>query len=116
MTHFKRLLHDKARLRHGTLRCVYKHEYAVDHHHNALYLARKICVSGGVYNVYFNALVMNGSVFCKYGYTALALQIVAVHYALFNRLIVAEGMALPEQCVYKRCLAVVYMGDNRHVS
>ncbi len=94
MPHFKRFLHDKARLRHGTFGRVDKHQNAVDHHHYALHLARKIRMSRGVDYVYFYALIVYGRIFCENGYSPFALQIVRVHYPFLNGLVVAEGMAL----------------------
>ena len=55
----KRLLDDETRLRHRTFLCVNEKNDAVDHFEHALDFARKICVSGGVDDIDFYAVIVN---------------------------------------------------------
>ena len=116
VTEFERLLQHEARLRHRSLVGVDKQHYAVDHFEYALHLAAEVRVSRGVDDVDFVVSVLYGRVLRKYGYAALALDVVAVHYALGYRLIGAERAALLQQRVYKRGFTVVDVGDYRHVA
>ena len=116
MLKFQRLLHDEARLRHGAFRRVYEQQYAVDHLQNALHLAAEIGVAGGVDDVDLDAVVMHGRVLGQDGDAALALDGVGVHHPLLYDLVLSECAALPEHLVHQRCLAVVYVCDDRYIS
>ena len=116
MAHLERLLHDEPRLGHGALGGVNQNEHAVYHHHYPLYLAREVCVARGIDNVYLNAIVVDGRIFGKYGYSALTLERVGVHDPLLHRLVVPEGMALLEHCVDEGGLAVVDVRDYCNIS
>ena len=59
---------------------------------------------------------MNGGVFGANGDSALPFERAAVHYAVLDDLIFAEGSALFEHLVDERRLAVVDVRDNRNVS
>ncbi len=89
---------------------------AVHHLEGALDFAAKIGVSGRVHDIDFYALVKYGRVLGEDGDTALAFQIVRVHDALGNRLVVAESAALPEHGVNQRGLAVIHVGNNGDVA
>ncbi len=54
--------------------------------------------------------------FGKYCDAAFAFDIIGVHYPFGNLLIFTEGAALLEHFIYKRCFAVVDMGDYGYVS
>ena len=71
---------------------------------------------GGVDDVDFDPLVVNGGVFCENGDTAFAFEVVAVHDALIDLLIFAESARLPEHLVHECGLAVVNVRDNRDIS
>ncbi|MPN19886.1 hypothetical protein SDC9_167261 [bioreactor metagenome] len=58
----------------------------------------------------------NGCIFCQNGDTAFALQIVGVHNALLYLLVLAKNSCLLEQSVYQSCLAMINMGDDRHIT
>ena len=47
---------------------------------------------------------------------ALLLEVVRIHRALFDALVVAEGARLAEQLVDERGLAMIDVGDDRHVA
>ena len=73
-------------------------------------------MSGSVNHVYLYTVIMYGRVFCKYGYSALALEVARVHYAGGYLLILPERAGLLKHSVHKRGLAVVYVRDYRYVS
>jgi len=50
------------------------------------------------------------------GDAALLFEVVRIHRALFDALVVAEGAGLTEELVDERGLAVVDVCDNRHVA
>ena len=54
--------------------------------------------------------------FCEYGYAPFALDGVGVHDPVFDRLVFAEGVALPEHRVDERRLAVVDVGYYCYIS
>src|SRR5208282_1717210 len=78
--------------------------------------AAKIGVSGRVDDVDFHAAVEDGRVLGEDGDAALAFEIVGVHDALGDGLVVAEGAALAEHGVDQRGLAVVDVGDDSDVA
>ena len=47
---------------------------------------------------------------------ALFFEVVRIHRALFDALVVAEGAGLAEKLVDERGLAVIDVGDDRHVA
>ena len=72
----KGLFEDEARLGHTALECVDEQKHAVNHHEYALDLAAEIGMAGSVNDVDFHAVIVNGGVLRKYGYSALALNVV----------------------------------------
>ena len=50
------------------------------------------------------------------GDAPLLLQVVRIHRALFDALVVAEGARLAEKLVDERGLAMIDVGDDRHVA
>lgn len=110
------LLQHESGLRHRAFVRVHEKDYAVYHFENTLDFAAEISVTRGVDNVDFVVAVLDGSVFRKYGYSALALYVVRVHYALGNDLIRAERSALFEQRVHESGFAVIDVSDYRYVS
>ena len=111
----ERLLEHEARLRHRALGGVDEKDYAVYHLEYAFDLSREIRVSGSVDYIDFHVAVVYRRVFREDRYPALALEGVAVHYALDGRLIFAVHAALLEQLIDERRLAVVDVSDDRHV-
>ena len=103
-------------LRHAAFYCVYKQQNAVYHRQDTFHFAAEIGVSRGVDNVDFRAVVVNCRVLCKYGNSAFSFDIVAVHNAFGNDLVGSKNTVLFKQLVYKRCFAVVYVGDDCNVS
>ena len=73
-------------------------------------------MSGGVYNVDFYILVLNGSILGKNCDTAFTFQVVVVHYSVYNSLIFTIHTALFKHFVNQCCLAVVNVGDDSDVT
>jgi hypothetical protein len=73
-------------------------------------------VARGVDDVDQDVVVVNGGVLGQNRDAALALQLVAVHGALGDPLVGAEGAALVQQRVDQGGLAVVDVGDDRDVA
>jgi hypothetical protein len=73
-------------------------------------------VAGGVHDVDANALPFDRSALGEDRDAPLALDVVAVHGALGDRLVLAEGAGLLEELVHQGCLAVVDVRDDRDVA
>src|SRR3546814_12421854 len=61
-------------------------------------------------------LPIDGGAFGQDGDPALLFQVARIHGALFHALVVAEGAGLAEKLVDKRRLAMIDVGDDRHVA
>ena len=116
MTQLQRLLQHEAGLGHGTLRRVHQQDDTVDHLQDALHLAAEVGVAGGVHDVDFIVLVVDGGILGKNRDAALPLQIAGVHDTILGRLIFPVNAALLQQLVHQRGLAVVNVGDDGNVS
>ena len=73
-------------------------------------------MAGGIDDVDFRVVIVHGGVLGQDGNAALALQIVGVHHAVCNLLVLAENAALLEHFVYQGGLAVVNVGNNGNIS
>ena len=111
----ERLFQHEARLWHTALKCINEQYNAVHHLQDALYLAAEIGVSGGVYNVDFDAVIHHGGGLGQNRDAALTLEVVGVHDSLLDVLVRSENAALTQQLVDQRRLAVVDVGNNRDV-
>ena len=93
---------------------------AVDHRQDALDLAAEIGVAGRVDDVDVGRRAVcshsTDGAFGEDGDPALFFQVVRIHRPLFDALVVAEGAGLAEQLVDERGLAVIDVGDDRHVA
>ena len=116
VVHRKRLLQNEAGLGHGSLCRINEKDDSVNHLEYSLNLTTEVGVTGSVYYVDLNVLVVNGRVLCKYGNSALALQIVGVHYAVLHLLVFTINASLTEHLVYQRSLSVVNVSNNSYVS
>ena len=114
--HRKCLFKHEASLRHRPLCRVNEKDNAVYHFEYALYLAAEIGVTGSIYDVDFNVLIIYCGVLCKNCYTALAFKIVRVHYAVGGLLIFAVYTALTKHFVNKSCFTVVNVRDYSDIS
>ena len=106
----------EARLRQRAFGGVDQQERAVGHHQRALDLAAEVGVAGRVDDVDLHVLVANAAVLRENRDAALALEIVRVHHALGDRLVVAKDAGLPEHVVDEGRFAVVDVGDDGDVS
>ena len=73
-------------------------------------------MTGRIDDVDLDFAVTNRSVFGHDGDAALAFEVEAVHHALDDSLVVAEGSALLEHGIDQSCLAVVDVRDDRDVA
>jgi hypothetical protein len=73
-------------------------------------------VAGGVDDVQLDAVVVKRSVLGEDRDALLALEVHRVHHAIGHVLTLAEGARLPQHRVHKRRLAVVDVGEDRHVA
>jgi hypothetical protein len=73
-------------------------------------------VARRVHNIDFYARIEHSRVLGEDGDAALAFQIVRVHDALGDGLVVAEGATLSKHGVNQRGLAVVHVGNNGDVA
>ena len=112
----ERLAEHEARLRHGTLGGIHEQDDAVDHLQDTLDLAAEIGVTRRVDDVDLRVAVAHGGVLGQDRDAALALQIVGVHDALDDFLMLTVCTALLEHFVDQRGLAVVNVGDDGDVS
>ena len=106
----------EARLGHGALESIDKKQRAVRHLEHALDLATEVSMARGVDDVDLHALVLDGDVLRQNGDAALALLIVGVKHALFDLLVLAEGISRTQKLVDKRRLTMVDVGDNRDIA
>ncbi len=104
------------RLRHRAFGGIDQQDDAIDHRQDPLYLAAEIGVAGRVDDVDPRALPLDRGAFGKDRDAALALQIVAVHRALGDGLVVPEGAGLLQQFVDQRGFAMVDMGDDGDIA
>src|SRR6185437_15638447 len=89
---------------------------AVHHVEDALDLAAEIGVAGSVDDVDAGVLPLHRGRLGQDGDAALALQIVGIHRALDDALVVAIGAGLLQQAIDQRGLAVVDVGDDGDVT
>ena len=81
----------KTGLRHRAFLRIHQQHHAIDHAQHALHFAAEIGVSGGVDDIDVVAFVFDGGVFGQNGDAALFFDVAAVHHALVNVLVAAEG-------------------------
>ena len=86
-------------LRQWPLGRIDQHDDAVDHVEDALDLAAKIGVAGGIDDVDAGILPDQRSALRQDGDTAFAFEVVAVHHPFGNPLVVAECTGLSQQHV-----------------
>ena len=112
----ERLAQHEPRLRQRALGRVDEQQHAVDHRQAALDLAAEVGVAGRVDDVDLHVAVLHGRVLGEDRDALLALEVVRVHDALVDVLVLAEGARLPEHRVDERRLPVVDVGDDRDVA
>ena len=116
----ERLAGDELGLRHRAFGGVDQQDHAVDHRQDALDLGAEIGVAGGVDDVDVRGRAVmrpfDAGALGEDGDPALFLEVGRIHRPLLDALVVAEGARLAEQLVDERRLAVVDVGDDRHVA
>ena len=103
-------------LRHRAFGGIDEDHHAIDHREDALHLAAEIGVAGGVDDVDARVLPDQRGHLGEDGDAALALEVVGIHGALFDALVVAERAGLPQQHVDEGGFAMVDVGDDRDVA
>jgi hypothetical protein len=93
-----------------------ENDRAVDHVQDALHLAAEIGVAGGVDDVDAGILPDDRGRLGQDGDAALLFEIVRVHHALGDTLVLAVGAGLFQEFIDERGLAVVDVGDDRDIA
>ncbi len=103
-------------LRHWTFAGVNDQQCAINHSQNAFDFATKVCVARCVDDVDEHVFISDSRVFRKNCDTTLTLEVVRVHYAFDDFLIVAEYAGLTKESINQCCFAVVDVRDDRDVA
>ncbi len=103
-------------LRQRPLGGVDQHQRAVHHVEDALDLAAEIGVAGGIDDVDPGVLPNQRSRLGEDGDAALALEVVRIHRALDDALILAKRARLLQQAVDQRGFAMVDVGDDGDIA
>ncbi len=103
-------------LRERAFARVDEEEHTVDHGERALDLTAEVGVAGSVDDVEGHVAVLHRGVLREDRDALLALEVVRVHHPLVDVLVGAERSGLPEKRVDEGGLAVVDVGDDRHVA
>jgi hypothetical protein len=117
----KRLAGDELGLRHRAFRGVDEQDHAVDHAQDALDFTAEVGVAGGVDDVDVSRHPVGAGPFDRGALgenrdSAFFFEVVRIHRALFDALVVAEGARLAEELIDERGLAMIDVGDDRHVA
>ena len=114
--HFKSFSEDEPGLGHWAVHRVNQQQAAIGHVQDALDLAAKVGVTGGVNNINFGALINNGCIFSQDGNTFFTFEVIRIHNKGANRFIFAENIALFEQAVHQGGFAVVNVSYDSDIS
>ena len=112
----QRLAEHELGLRHRAFGGIDQQHRAVDHVEDALDLAAEIGMARRVDDVDARVLPDERGHLGEDGDAALALEVVRIHGALGDLLVVAEGAGLGEQPVDQGGLAMIDMGDDGDVA
>ena len=107
---------NETRLGEGAFGRVDQEQRAVGHAERPLDLAAEVRVARRVDEVDLVVFPADRRVLGQNRDAALALEVVRVHHALANGLVRPEDARLMQHGVDQRGLAVVHVGDNRHIS
>jgi hypothetical protein len=112
----QRLAEHELGLRHRAFGGIDEDHHAIHHRQNAFNLAAKVGVARRVDDIDARVFPDQRGNFRQNGDAALTLQIVGIHGALFNTLVLAEGAGLPQQHVDESGFAMVNVGNDRDVA
>ena len=112
----QRLAQHELGLRQRPFGGVAEQDHAVHHREDALDLAAEIGVAGGVHDVDAQVVPQNRRALGEDGDAALALQVVGVHGAFGDLLVLAKGTGLLEKLIDQGRLAVVNVRDDGDVT
>src|SRR5690606_7025626 len=110
------LARHEARLGHRALYGVDQQKHAVYHGKHALNFATEVRVSRGINDVDMNAFIFDSAVLGQNGDTPFLFDVTGVHDPFGHLLVVAECTRLAEQLIDQRCLAVIDVCDDRHIT
>ena len=103
-------------LRHRAFGAVYQQDHAIDHRKDTLDLGAEVGVARGIDDIDALAVPLDAGALCKDRDPAFFFQVVRIHRAFFHALVFAEGAGLAEKLIDKSGLAMVDVGDDRHVA
>ena len=112
----ERLADDELGLRHRPFGGVDQHDGRIHHRQDALDLATEIGVAGGVDDVDAGVLPVDRRRLGQDGDAAFLFEVVGIHGALGDALVVAEGAGLPEQLVDEGGFSMVDVRDDRDIT
>ena len=112
----ERLTQHETGLGHRAFSGINEEQAAVYHTEYALHFSTEIGVSGGIYDVDFDALVLHCGVLGQNSDAALPLKGVAIHRPLHEFLTVCLNRGLLEKPVYQGSFTVVYVGDDGDIA
>ncbi len=112
----ERLADDELGLRHRPFGGVDQHDAPIHHRQDALDLAAEIGVAGRVDDVDAGVLPVDRGRLGEDGDAAFLFEVVGIHGALGDALIVAEGAGLPEQLVDEGGFSMVDVRDDRDIT
>ena len=112
----ERLADHELGLRHRSFRRIDQHDRRIDHRQDALDLAAEIGVAGGVDDVDAVVLPVDRGRLGEDGDAALLLEVVRVHRAFGDALVLAERAGLFQKLVDQRGLAMVDVRDDRDIA
>ncbi len=110
------LLEHEAGLGHGAVQGVHQQQDGVDHLEDPFHFATEIGMAGGIDDIDLVLSVVDRKVLGQDGDAAFFLQVVAVHHALGDGLVLAVDPGVLEHGIHQGGLAVVDVGNNCDVS
>jgi hypothetical protein len=112
----ERLAGHELGLRHRAFRAVDQQHHAVDHAQDPLHLAAEIGVAGRIDDVDARAFPLDRGRLRQNGDAALLFEIVGIHRALFDALVLTERAGLAEELIDEGGLAVIDVRDDRNIA
>ena len=107
---------NETRLRHRAFNGINEQQYAVNHREHALDFTAEVRVPRGIDDVDVHAFVFDGAVFRQNRDAAFLFDVTAVHHALIDLLVAAEGSRALQQLVNHRGLTVVNVSNDCNIA